>query len=1451
MSMRTPVADDSVTNVSNPTDPLGSTTDVATVFGGTDYYGSNADVSDITKDARSERMVPKFIDRRLPPQLLKGLKTKKKKAKNKKDGKSSLPLKDIENAVATELKEHRQTEEERILKDDQEKPHLELHLAYIKKETNLLKSLGRIYLERGKVTKEYMDFIKAAALYNGVLFRLKKLKDTPASIENIEERLKALEVTFIATFLGEEKAKNISQGKSQRHVVLLERLRKECEKELHDLKQNCDPSTAGGDDEWQHLLKTKRVRGTRCIHQNIADKLQNMMRALVEESIAVLGEPPCAFAVLGLGTLAKQEITPYSEIEFAILLGNSESANQDQCKKYFRVMTTHMFIKILALQETPIHALGIKSLNDLLSPYGDWYFDQTTPSGLGFDNFMPWASRTPLGREAIGKKKATDLIRTPEQMALLLTELSNDEDSHAMADSLRHSCFITGDRSLEIDYQSRKSILFDSSRTTMRTEIESLTSLTFPTVGSERARSNLISLVTNYTMGIEGDKKRYTIGKDLRNFLKVVYGIADYFGASYDSPWDAVDELRRMRIISPDATTNLHIVISFITERRLRHHVQLHSAETSNGSTAIFDTFTDAEALFRFYNVMLPLCEAVQRTLLSNSDEHVDRRALKGNPLFDNSPKTRALIHLHLRQYTEAEICLRQLLEENPDDNKSLLDIICVIFKTGKLNKTDEKPEGSGPRSQATESIKDMIIRRPLKKNVSPRSRILKDATFNYNTMGTKLSPRSIIPKEKLGDTSTDSTPRSVKSYQSREDEKDPKKLLIARLGSIDGLKVLLKQADTSITEMFEGNRNVEATPELAVTFNNLAVAWYHFGDPRKTLMYFQRSLQLWKDVYADSFAHFNIVDTLNKIGLLQSELGKPELALNFHYRALELLVTLTGGNKVQPDIAMTLNFLGNVYRIQTLPHKALACYDEAIHIFRRIHRDQVSHPDVALTLDNLGCIWAAFGEVARAKIYHSMALDMYSNSSSAISLIQIADCMCHMGDCHRADGDFKDAVTHFARALNLYEYIFGKEIPHSRTAKARCNIGKVWDSLGEHKDAISYYEQALAVYKKVYGDDYPHPAIASTYGDMGNSFDSTGEYRKAISFHEKALSLFRRLYGMEAVNVNIAKTLSDLGNASFAMGDSHNSISYHERALKMCRKIFGEKTAHPHIASSLVNLGSAWGTLGEYRKTVEYLEEALDMYRRIFGKPRPIHPDVSASLSNLGNALDALGEADKAVKYHEEALEMKLQIYGEGVAHRDIAWSLNNLGNVFDSLKNYEKAEIYYHQALEMKVKLYGSDTPNPDVARSMHNIGSTLDKMGKHVEALKYMEASLGMYSHILPYGAVHPDVSQSLYSMGLIQTHVGQPAKAILYHKESLIMKRLLYGEESAHPDTMQSLKELAFLYCTLGDYDIGMAYFDEAVSMAKASFGENHEEYEIIKGMRDDFLLTTVRHGTRSN
>lgn len=111
-------------------------------------------------------------------------------------------------------------------------------------------------------------------------------------------------------------------------------------------------------------------------------------------------------------------------------------------------------MKVVEVGETILPSLGIKSLNDYYSENtkDDWFYDEGR-RGFSFDGPMPWASKTPKGRDKTSQKPwVQSLIKTPEEMADLLTETSVFKEGYHLADVLSTSSLIYGDRSLFESY---------------------------------------------------------------------------------------------------------------------------------------------------------------------------------------------------------------------------------------------------------------------------------------------------------------------------------------------------------------------------------------------------------------------------------------------------------------------------------------------------------------------------------------------------------------------------------------------------------------------------------------------------------------------------------------------------------------------------------------------------------------------------------------------------------------------------------------------------------------------------------------------------------------------------------------------------------------------------------------------------------------------------------------
>ena len=101
----------------------------------------------------------------------------------------------------------------------------------------------------------------------------------------------------------------------------------------------------------------------------------------------VMGTPLCEYAIVGMGSFARCEITPYSDFEHIILL--SEDKNYKSNLEYFKWFSVIFHCIVLNMQETIIPSLNICSLNDKESRLNDWFYDSLTPRGVSFDGMMP------------------------------------------------------------------------------------------------------------------------------------------------------------------------------------------------------------------------------------------------------------------------------------------------------------------------------------------------------------------------------------------------------------------------------------------------------------------------------------------------------------------------------------------------------------------------------------------------------------------------------------------------------------------------------------------------------------------------------------------------------------------------------------------------------------------------------------------------------------------------------------------------------------------------------------------------------------------------------------------------------------------------------------------------------------------------------------------------------
>ncbi|KAI8488432.1 hypothetical protein Bbelb_337440 [Branchiostoma belcheri] len=316
-------------------------------------------------------------------------------------------------------------------------------------EAHCLHKLGDVYIQRGKRTEDGGDFTKAAALYNAAMAR----SEAGGFRDMLAQALKQTEQFFLRHVGGvacEIDQYDVDMG----HKNEMRETRGKVTERLETIDQRYNPYTHDQNDPEVRNLETARATAVMELFQEITHDRKTFVDRLISECVGRIGQPPCRYAFIGLGSQATELVTPFSDLEFAILI--EDGADYEQNKQYFRNLTHYLHLKIINLGETILPAVGIKSLNDFYSgdPKSSWFYDSITPRGFAFDGSMPWASKTPFGRQRTKDKPPLELIQTPGNMAKFQEIDIAVAEGYHLARILRSACHMTGDMALFEEYMN-------------------------------------------------------------------------------------------------------------------------------------------------------------------------------------------------------------------------------------------------------------------------------------------------------------------------------------------------------------------------------------------------------------------------------------------------------------------------------------------------------------------------------------------------------------------------------------------------------------------------------------------------------------------------------------------------------------------------------------------------------------------------------------------------------------------------------------------------------------------------------------------------------------------------------------------------------------------------------------------------------------------------------------
>lgn len=985
------------------------------------------------------------------------------------------------------------------------------------------------------------------------------------------------------------------------------------------------------------------------VQLELTQSYKEVLSDLFNDCIEILGaSPPTRFAMVGLGSMSRNEMCPYSDIEFIFLV----EEDSKKTRSYFRSITRLMVLKIANFGETDYEL-------PTFMEGGRFIAQSLTPSGFKMDSAL-----SPLGQRGVHQKGAHELIGTPSRLAGF--QADNDKGI-ILLNAMTTSCLIEGHPDLLRAYQVEVAEILDSTTPSQQKRRE------------ERALELIKWDVIEYAPQLNQEKiesRLFGIKKELYRFPQsLINALAIYHGVKSTNAFQRIDRLQEKGVFSITGANQLKRLFRSTLKMRTETHLFYENEqEVFYHSRGEYDP--EAKGLFvmtpdltreitELYRILIPLHQRAQEFLNGNAN------AFSNRSFYD---KEVGSYDDKLRQELQFEAALGLATSSvalDPNNLPSRWGLGYVQSDLGQAwtaaNNFEEALRLSR-RKHNNQPHLDLII------SLNNLSSAYLDLG-NYQNAIEHLEEALSIGQQIYRDCSH---PRIATSLNNLgEAYKNLGQYLLA---------VQYHQQSLAIHKKTFGDH---PNSKVAMSLSNLGEAYLFLGQYKDGIQYHRQALDMREQIHKKK-PHPDLAMSLNNLGAAYHRLNDYGNAIDFHNQALDMRQQIYG-NRPHPDVAKSLNNLGGIYKELGQYSLAIKHHQQSLDIYTEFYGE---HPDTATSLNNLGNIYDDLSDYKQAIEYHQKALTMRKHIYNNKAHPDIAVSLNNLGSVYRNLRDYQSALAYYQASFAIHKQIHGDR-PHVSVATSLNNLGEALHNLNQYKDAITHLDDSFNMMKQLIGDQ-PHSNIATSLHNLGNVYSTLGQHEVAIGYFQQSLNIERQIH-RDQPHPNIAKSLTSLGSAYNRSRQYDLAISSQNQALEMFKRIYGDRP-HPDIAGSLMSLGLACNSSHQYRFAIDFQKQGLEMFKLIH-EDRP-HRDVAASLSCLGVAHSSLGEHDLAIDLQKQAFDMFRQIHGDQL-HLDVILSLNHLSNAYSSSGDYPKAIELLQNLYDSFRQGAGTDDPNTNMAK------------------------------------------------------------------------------------------------------------------------------------------------------
>ncbi|MBF5059335.1 tetratricopeptide repeat protein [Candidatus Neptunochlamydia vexilliferae] len=775
----------------------------------------------------------------------------------------------------------------------------------------------------------------------------------------------------------------------------------------------------------------------------LTDRYQKLLCDLFESSIKLLGAKiPIKFTLVGLGSMARQEMCPYSDVEFAILV----ERNTPEITRYFKNLSRFVALRIINLGETKWEILRPKRLPDGSMREAI----SLSPGGFSMDI----GGLSPLGKEGV-----YELIGTPKELSTYQSPewLEKHDGEMILVNAMTQTSLVWGDPKLLKSYQTRTQKWLDTKEGNLFQKLRS------KRLRETRALQLLQGHVHEFKPQLTDsriDLRAFDVKKDFyRPIQMAVGGLLLYAGTNGYGTLKGIKELQKRRWLSEEGTRHLEKLAKAVLTLRVESHlfyqkeqeiIYISKGREDKESKDLLLLENSSANPKKFYQTLIPLHKAIKAFVEGNpkvlklsklNDPSIGAGLVKGERNFASSSAEAsstqavaldpdnidALSNLQRVKMTrdQAQEALKRnqrlltLLREKHNDAPHL-DLAKVAYHTGHCYTELDQPE------QAIRWFNQAIV-------------ILFQA---------KEFAAPILPHIKLG--------LALAHMKLSNFEASYKHFM-------EGLKM---------KKQLLGNK---PHVSIAISLNSLGIIYKNQGKLDKAQECYEKALETYEEAQGsqDSLDFATILSNLGDIYILTN---KGEKALPLLHRSLKIKEKVLGTSP-SPTLVNGLNNLARAYGLLGNSQQAGEYMEKGLKMSKMLPGES-ANSQTSLSLHNMGGFWFDKGDYNQALSYYRKSLEMKRELFKGHPHLEMAQTLSEMGlTCRKAE-KLDEALKYGLEAVDIHRKLVSGD-PTTSHGISLGNVGFTYKKMGEIEKAIPYIEEALQIFTKNLGENHGHTLLA------------------------------------------------------------------------------------------------------------------------------------------------------------------------------------------------------------------------------------------------------------------------------------------------------------------------------------------------------------------------------------